>query len=303
MQTKIGNVLGLFDGISCGQLALNRAGITYDQYYASEIDKSAIKVTQFNYPKTIQLGNVTDIKGTDLPQIDLLIGGSPCTSFSSAGKREGFDGNSGLFWEYVRILKETNPKYFLLENVIMKKEWKNIISNALGTDPICINSALVSAQNRNRYYWTNIKVTQPKNKNIKLSDILEDIDYKEISKGEKLNKATITGRRINDRGVRDDYNKEVPIRQCLEVRKTNKDKSNCLTTVDKDNVLSPLPAGRYLDAFKNLPFRYYTLTEKCRLQTLPENYFSDIVSDGVASKLIGNGWTVDVIAHILRGLN
>jgi DNA (cytosine-5)-methyltransferase 3A len=123
------NVLSLFDGMSCGQIALNRANIPYDKYYAAEIDKNAINVTQHNYPETIQLGDVTQINGDDLPKIDLLIGGSPCQSFSNAGLRNGFDGKSKLFWEYVRVLKETKPKYFLLENVKMKQEWQDIISN------------------------------------------------------------------------------------------------------------------------------------------------------------------------------
>ena len=115
------NVLSLFDGMSCGQIALNKVGINYENYFASEIDKHAIQITQKTYPKTIQLGDITQIKAEDLPKIDLLFGGSPCQSFSNAGDRTGFDGKSGLFWEYVRILKETNPTYFLLENVKMKK--------------------------------------------------------------------------------------------------------------------------------------------------------------------------------------
>jgi len=134
------NVLSLFDGISCGQVALNNAGIKINNYFASEIDKHAIKVTQSNYPKTIQLGDVRGIKAENLPKIDLLIGGSPCQSFSNAGRGAGFDGKSGLFWEYVRILKEAQPTYFLLENVKMKKEWQDVISEALGVQPIEINS-------------------------------------------------------------------------------------------------------------------------------------------------------------------
>ena len=169
------NVLSLFDGLSCGQIALNKVGIKYDKYFASEIDKPAIKVTQHNYPNTIQIGDVTQVKGSDLPKIDLLIGGSPCQSFSNAGKGEGFDGKSGLFWEYVRLLKEVKPTYFLLENVKMKKEWQVIISKELGVDPILINSNLVSAQNRERLYWTNIpNIEKPINKNIFIEDILDE---------------------------------------------------------------------------------------------------------------------------------
>jgi site-specific DNA-cytosine methylase len=300
------NVLSLFDGLSCGQIALNRVGIKYDKYYSSEIDKHAIKVTQHNYPNTIQLGDVTKIKGSDLPKIDLLFGGSPCQSFSSAGTRTGFDGKSGLFWEYVRVLDEVKPTYFLLENVVMKKEWEKIITDVLGVDPIKINSSLVSAQNRVRLYWTNIpNVRQPEDKNINLVDILETDELINPSaiRGRRLNKGTIIGRKLNGEGKRDDNNKDIPIIQYLEVRGVNMNKSNCLTTVGKDNVLTTLPVGRHPDAFKNnLPFRYYTLKEYCRLQNVPENYFDGIVSESQAKKMLGNGWTVDVISHIFQNI-
>ena len=155
------NVLSLFDGMSCGQIALNRSGIKYDNYFASEIDKWAIQVTQKNYPNTIQLGDVTKIKGSDLPKIDLVMGGSPCQGFSLAGKKLNFeDPRSKLFFEFVRIIKELKPTYFLLENVKMKKEWRDIITNELGCHPILINSSVVSAQNRERLYWTNIPNTE-----------------------------------------------------------------------------------------------------------------------------------------------
>ena len=169
------NVLSLFDGMSCGRLALDRLGIEVDQYYAAEIDKYAIQVTQKNWPETIQLGDVTQIKAKDLPKIDLILGGSPCQGFSFAGKQLAFDDpRSALFFEFVRILKECEPKYFLLENVKMKKEFLDIISQQVGVEAILINSALVSAQNRQRYYWTNIPgVEQPENRGIVLRDILE----------------------------------------------------------------------------------------------------------------------------------
>ena len=171
----LGVVLSLFDGMSCGQIALNRAGISYGKYYASEIDKHAIKVTQHNYPNTIQLGSVTDIKCTDLPKIDLLIGGSPCQGFSFAGKGLNFDDpRSKLFFEFVRLLEETKPKYFLLENVKMKQEFQDIISKQLGVKPILINSSLVSAQNRERLYWTNIPIQGlPNDKGLFLKDVIE----------------------------------------------------------------------------------------------------------------------------------
>jgi DNA (cytosine-5)-methyltransferase 3A len=297
---NIGNVVSLFDGSSGGQIALERSGIGYDNYFASEIDKHAIKVTQANYPNTIQLGDVTKISGNNLPKIDLLFGGSPCQTLSRVGNGQGFDGKSGLFWEYVRVLKETQPKYFLFENVVMKKkEWEKIITDALGVEPVFINSSLVSAQNRERLYWANFEIKQPEDKKINLIDILEGDGIVNSN----LNKATIIGRRLNERGVRDDYNKNIPITQCLEVRATNINKCNCLTTVEKDNVLTTMPIGRHRDAFKNkLPFRYYTLKEYCRVQTIPENYFDNIVSESQAKKMIGNGWTIDVIAHILKNM-
>ena len=168
------NILSLFDGISCGQVALNRAGIEVDKYYASEVDKYAIQITKKNYPNTIQLGDVTKVKGRS--DIDLLIGGSPCQGFSFAGKQLNFiDPRSRLFFEYVRILEECKPKYFLLENVKMKKEHQDIISKYLGVDPIEINSSLVSAQNRKRLYWTNIPdIILPEDKGIFLKDIIHE---------------------------------------------------------------------------------------------------------------------------------
>jgi len=187
----------------------------------------------------------------------------------------------------------------------MKREYQDIISKYMGTEPIEINSALVSAQNRVRLYWTNIPgIEQPTDKGINLLDILENTEYIGLGaiRGRRLNKATILGRRLNSKGHREDYNKDIPITQCLEVRETNTNKSNCLTTVDKDNVLTPLPIGRHPNAFKNkLPFRYYTVKEYCRLQTLSDNYL-ETCSENQAKKLVGNGWTVDVIVHIFKNL-
>ena len=169
------NVLSLFDGMSCGRLALDRLGIKVDKYYASEIDKYAIQVASANYPDTIQIGDVCDVKGEDYPDIDLILGGSPCQGFSFAGHQLAFDDpRSALFFEFVRVLKEVNPKYFLLENVKMKKEFLDIISDQVGVEPILINSSLLSAQNRQRYYWTNIPgVEQPEDRGLVLKDILE----------------------------------------------------------------------------------------------------------------------------------
>ena len=325
-------ILSLFDGISCGQLALQRAGIPVEKYYSSEIEKSAIAITQKNFPNTIQLGDIRNLTKDMIPEkIDMILAGSPCTqlSFSGTGaglvtkekikittleqyldyKSKGYEffGQSYLFWEFVRILKDVDPKYFLLENVVMKKEWEDIFTKTLGIEPIRINSSLVSAQNRVRLYWTNIPdVEQPEDKHIQLKDIVESFEFEHPGavRGRPLNKATIVGRRINEYGHREDYNKDIAIVQCLEVRKTNTDKSNCLTTVEKDNVLTPLPIGRHVDAFgmhsgNRLPFRYYTRREYERLQTLPDGYTDAVENDAKAKKAIGNGWTVDVIAHIL----
>lgn len=169
------NVLSLFDGMSCGQLALQRAGIKVKNYYASEIDKYAIKVTMKNFSNTIQVGDITKLKGSNFPHIHLLMGGSPCQGFSFAGKQLNFnDPRSALFFEYVRLLKEVKPDYFLLENVRMKQEYQDVINEALGVKPVMINSALVSAQNRVRLYWSNIPgITQPEDKGIMLKDIIE----------------------------------------------------------------------------------------------------------------------------------
>lgn len=300
------NIMNLFDGMSCGNIAIKRASFPCTQYYASEVDKHALKVSTHHFPEAVHLGDVRSIIGEDLPKIDLLMGGSPCQGFSSSGKQLNFnDPRSVLFFEYVRILKECNPQYFFLENVQMKQEYQDIITQYLGVEPVVINSSLVSAQNRVRSYWANFPITQPEDLNIGLDSIVDDVSMLSPGaiRGRRLQNGSIVGRRINERGVRDDYNKDVPISQCLEVRATNTNKSNCLTTVAKDNVLTTMPIGRHKDAFKNkLPFRYYTVKESCRLQTVPDDYFEGIVSDSQANKMLGNGWTVDVIVHILNCL-
>lgn len=312
------NILSLFDGISCGRLAIKRAEIPVNIYYASEIEKAAISVGKANFPDNHYLGDVRNVYVSSLKEIDLLIGGSPCQSFSFAGKRNGmstkenidildldtylrlkdvgfeFIGQSYLFWEYVRILREIqeyNPDVkFLLENVVMAKKWENVISEALGVKPILINSSLVSAQNRKRLYWTNIKnVTQPEDKKIHLQNILEDDIYNK--------KAAIRGRRLIN-GKRSDYS-DIPIVQYLEVTKNFPNKSNCLTTVEKDNVLTFLDYGRYENAFQNKDsWRKYTREEYEKLQTLDIGY-TNVISESAAKKAIGNGWTIDVISHIL----
>jgi site-specific DNA-cytosine methylase len=209
-------------------------------------------------------------------KIDLIIGGSPCQGFSFAGKQLAFDDpRSKLFFKFVEILNYYKPKYFLLENVRMKKEFQDVISKALGVEPICINSSLVSAQNRVRYYWTNIPgVIQPENKNIFIGDI-----------GINGTIGRRAGRRINALGRREDYNLSIKTKQRFEPRTDNK--SGCLTTVRKDNMIDGL--------------RYLSPIECERLQTLPDNY-TEGVSNTQRHKMLGNAWTIDVLAHIFRGL-
>ena len=267
------NVLSLFDGISCGRIALERVGIKINAYLASEIDKHVITIARKNYPDTIHVGDITKLQG--MQGIDLLIGGSPCQGFSFAGKVLNFDDpRSKLFFEFYRILEETRSKYFLLENVKMKKESMDVITEHLGVEPIEINSGLVSAQNRVRLYWTNIPgIKQPEDKGISLKDITLDNEH---TKG-----AAIRGR----------YDDTGKIKQRIEVRKD--DKSNTLTTVQKDTILVN-PDNK--DKWRNLH-----VVERERLQTLPDNY-TEGVSNSQRVKMIGNAWTVDVIAHIFKNL-
>tara|TARA_B100000700_G_scaffold85429_1_gene96061 strand:- start:11338 stop:12174 length:837 start_codon:yes stop_codon:yes gene_type:complete len=272
------NVLSLFDGMSCARIALDKLNIPVN-YYACEIDKYAIEVAKKNYPDTIHLGSVTDVSWIDdknlhkhlQPKIDLLIGGSPCQGFSFAGKGLNFDDpRSKLFFEYVRILKECKPKYFLLENVRMSKTSEQIITDILGVEPIAINSNLVSGQNRYRLYWTNIPFDVPKDKKVMLQDILEN-------------------------GVVD------------------RDKSHCLDANywKGGNLKSYFEKNRRQLVFntyphdikdKGLTWRKLTPVECERLQTVPDNY-TDCVSNTQRYKMLGNGFTVDIIAHILKGIN
>ena len=276
------NVLSLFDGISCGQVALERAGIQVDKYFASEIKPHAIKVTQHNYPNTIQLGDVRNIDLDSLPKIDLLIGGSPCQDLSIANKeRKGLDGNkSSLFWEYVRILKTVKPTYFLLENVDMPATDHLIITETLGVQPVNINSNLVSAQSRNRWYWTNIQgeddeidllgnryISQPNDKKVKLKDILDD-GYTDMEKAHCLN--TKFGSNINN--LESTWHR--------------------YQTTGMSNVVF---ISEDLDYKKGL--RFFNQNEIEKLQTVPSGY-TDILPITQAINVLGDGWTVDVIAHI-----
>jgi DNA (cytosine-5)-methyltransferase 3A len=280
------NVLSLFDGMSCGQLALNKSGIKYDNYYASEIEAASIKVTLKNYPNTIQLGDICNIKAEELPAIDLLIGGSPCQSFShTVTGNKGFDGKSKLFFEYLRLLKETKPKFWLLENVEMKQEWEDVITEHLGVTPIHINSSNFSAQNRPRVYWTNIPVSMdlPSNKHV-LEDILEpSVDEKYFYKESYTLVASDSLDAILHINGHD-------ILKRVNARKA---KCHCLTAVCGGNQQKKvLDGGR---ARKLTPLEYE------RLQCVPDGYTA-CVSDSARYKMLGNGWTVDVISYILNGI-
>jgi site-specific DNA-cytosine methylase len=275
------NVLSLFDGMSCGQLALNKANIQYDNYFASEIKRHAIETTQHNYPKTIQLGDVHNVYGSQLPNIDLLIGGSPCqnlTYMNSQG-REGLKGEkSKLFYEYVRLLKEIKPKYFLLENVgSMKIKDREVITNILGVKPIKFNSKLVSAQNRNRLYWTNIPFKGlPKDRGILLDDIVDRNAPREENWSEK--KQAFVLRKNKTMYVNIDGDKSIPI----TARGYSSWNTQFIT--NNDGMLRDL-----------------TLEEYKKLQSIPSSYEFNCIKSK-ATNLIGDGWTIDVISYIFEGI-
>ena len=373
------NVLSLFDGMSCGQLALERANIEVDNYFACEIDKYAIQIAQKNFPNTFQWGDVTQIKMPTRGSIDLLMGGSPCQGFSFAGEQLAFDDpRSKLFFEFVKIMNEVKPKYVLLENVRMKKEFEDVITQHMGFPPQLLNSSLKSAQNRWRNYWWGklvngkyemIPIEPMEDLGLVLRDILQE-DHNEpplpinernarhhrhpyqkalcttatMYKGGGNNGMTIVdrlipmgqaeeyahykyratkevyhmdgkaptlltmqggnrepkvatyspkggrivNRRLDEKGVRKDNQMDLPLEPQVEIR--DDDKTNCLTTVQKDNVV-----------VEGMTWRKLTPIECERLQTLPDNY-TEGVSKTQRYKMIGNGWTVDVIAHILKGI-
>lgn len=372
-------VLSLFDGISCGQVALERANIPVEVYYASEIDKYAIQITQKNYPNTIQLGDVTKIDFTQFTgKIDLIMGGSPCQDLSIAGKRAGLAGErSGLFYKFVEAIEVIKPKYFLLENNVgMPKEAYEEISRLMGCYPIMINSALVSAQTRKRYYWTNIgpqeydlfgfptvAMPQPENKGILLKEVLESgvamqeksymiganehkgssvkdflvkhrrtqiaepikipentvKGYAEIQQGEcmdltHLNSKTRRGRAMKEKcnclQTSSEFYQYLEPKQLGHISNTNSQANRVYSVHNKSVTLKAnaggggaktglykidLPDGEYL-------IRKLTPLEYERLQTLPYGY-TEGVSNTQRYKAIGNGWTVDVIAHIFSFLD
>jgi|GEM_PF-777650 len=283
------NVLSCFDGISCGQLALSRSGLQVDQYFSSEIHGKAIAVTQDNFPKTIQMGDIRTLNLENLPNIDLMLAGFPCQSFSGGGKQKGFDDDRGqLFFNLIDIFLAVQPKYFLFENVKMKRHYQDAISAEIGVEPILINSRLVSAQNRERLYWTNIPfIGLPTDKNVSWNDVRDDGYFA----------SAMRGRRVDPEGCRSDYDMSIPIVQYIESRADTK--TNCLSTISKDNVAS---VERYIrNPAKDIEWRYFSIREMELLQTLPVGYTRS-VSDAQARSLIGNGWTIDIIVHILSGI-
>ena len=305
-------VLSLFDGISCGMVALERVGIEVDTYYASEIDKNAIAISQKNYPNIARLGDVTRWREWDIDwsQIDLLIGGSPCQGFSFAGKQLNFDDpRSKLFFEFVDILnhiKGKNPNVkFLLENVGMKKEYKNIISEHLGCEPICIDSEIITPMRRKRIYWCNFDFEPIKRKKCKLKDVLDEIvGNKYFQKEEQFNKITYIDNgelcirnQPNKKMVVNEYDGVSMSRTWQQYMPVIRQQSNCIRAANPDDV------GVCVPTKDGLRFRKFTLSEMEKMQTLPVGYTKvDGVSERQSKATIGNGWTVDVIAHIFTGL-
>ena len=291
---QINNALGLFDGISCGQLALHRAGVKFNKYYASEIEKYPISATLKNFPNTIQLGDINDWKSWDLEDIDLIIGGSPCQGFSMAGQRLNFDDErSKLFFVFVEIIKHYQPKYWFLENVKMKKDIQDAISAELGLEPVLINSGLVSAQSRDRLYWTNIPIeTLPDDKGIYLKDILETLPESEIRGGDLEEYFKEKEGKLSPRGLCHIGTANLKGIQSLKRVYHPDGKSPTLTTSMGGNRESKVSTSE-------TTWRKLTPLECERLQTLPDGY-TDNLSNTQRYKAIGNGWTVDVIAHIFR---
>jgi DNA-cytosine methyltransferase len=375
------NVLSLFDGMSCGRLALERAGFPITNYYASEIDKYAIQVARDNFPDTVHLGDVTQVVAANFPKIDLLLGGSPCQGFSFAGGQLAFDDpRSKLFFEFVRLLKELKPRWFFLENVPMKQEFQDVISEHLGVKPVRLNSNIVSAQNRDRLYWTNIPVKSfPENKRIYLKDILQDVaeigeehyhSMKSVAYMERGNdKWKQAGSRRADGyeqtpeteksfTLTANMHKGVPYNYFKETRQMSFDfhepetKSGLIMAGQADlkghdynrRVYHPdgkaptlaansggnlepkimqVPRGKNQGGIKandgkvptistsaweqnnvvtdGLRWRKLTPIECERLQTVPDNY-TKCVSNTQRYRMLGNGWTVDIICHLLEGM-
>ena len=300
------NVLSLFDGMSCGRIALDKSDIKVDNYYSSEIKKYAIDIANKNYPedKKNRLGDITTLKGSDLPTIDLLIGGSPCQDFSGANKdRSGLKGiKSGLFYEWLRLKNETKPKYFLLENVRMKKEHQNIISKELGCEPIIINSRLYAPQLRHRLYWTNIPLVNQTYPFTYLNDILENgfsDRYKARCLLESDSRPLSTPIKMFHRYYSTGFT--------TLIFKTERHYHNCvnhynfhfkgMSAKDIDNHIH----NNNIDLSVYEGVRYLTPQEREDCQTVPRGYTKGL-TDNQISCILGDGWTIDVIAHIFKGL-
>jgi DNA (cytosine-5)-methyltransferase 3A len=270
------NILSLFDGISVAKYAIEKK-FKINNYFSSEIDENAIKIAKKNHPDIISLGDVTKINYDALPKIDLLIGGSPCQGFSKVGDMKGLhDERSKLFFEFIKAKEKTNPKYFLLENVVMKKSDEKIINELLGVTPILINSNLVSAQNRPRLYWTNIKVLHPpEDKNIFLYDIVQDLPFKNIGNW-----------------VYGNFGKKQRIK---DMKKITDKKSNCLTTSKTHNF-------NYYFNHEQTQYRNLIAEEWEQLQTLPIGY-TEGIPETYRHKVLGNAFTADVITHIISFMN
>jgi len=284
-------IMSLCDGISCGNVALKRAGFKIEKYYASEINKEAITVAKHNHPEIIHIGDMTKVVGSHYGEIDLLIAGTPCQDLSLAKPTgKGLEGDkSSLFYHFVRILKEAKPKFFLLENVKMKPEWENIITKILGVEPIVINSNLVSAQNRIRLYWTNIpNMKQPEDRGILIKDIIENDDYK-VFTDERIDKTRV---KTKNYWKWDLSGKKYWSQQDRAYFKNGK-----MCTIPKANPMNKL--NIWLGGNK---YRRSSPIEAERCQTLPDNYTNCIESHNKRIGLVGDGWTVDVIVHILKEL-
>lgn len=303
-------VLSLFDGMSCGQIALIELGVKVERYYASEVDKQAIAQTQLNFPNTIQLGDINHWQEWDINwgTVDLILAGSPCQGFSLAGKQRGLeDSRSKLFWVFndirKRVLEENPNALFLLENVRMQPEYEQVINDALGLMPVVINSSLVSAQNRTRLYWSNIRtrreglfdvlytdIPQPKDRGIVIRDILDDeVDNKYYIRG---------GASRDDRHYCDIVSVGVwrTHKADYGFRPTLGDKSPTLTARARND-------GSGQVAVSNNAFvRRLTPRECARLQTIPD-WYRWSCSDAQAYKMLGNGWTIEIIKHILTFIN
>jgi DNA (cytosine-5)-methyltransferase 3A len=295
------NVISLFDGISCGQLALETAGVNVGKYLASEIEKDPIEVTQRRFPNTLQLGNVKDVVTENLPFADLCIGGSPCQSFSRSGDNSGFDGKSGLFFEYVRILKdlkEVNPNIqFLLENVVMKKEWQNIISEHIGLEPVLMDAKYFSAQKRQRLIWTNIPIDPYVDKDISIKDVMDmdntdfanvDSDFMWFEDGEyRVRNATKKGYlTVSNYDV---VNLDFPTSKTRRGRVSHQ-KSNTLNTGCNQGIFID---GKIIKL---------NALECERLQTIEDNHTMGF-TEAKRKKMIGNAWPVAMMAHIFKNIH